>query len=349
MAGHPQEKFVVLTQGYSNPVTAKTGASFIRYRTEDVLAVLDAEHAGKSAAEILDAGPNIPVVATLEEVPEANALLIGTAPTGGRLPEAWRTVVQGALRKGMHVVSGLHDFLGDDPELSSLAAECGATITDVRRNSEQDVSQGEPLGNVSLRIHTMGNDCSLGKMVVTIELDRALRKQGHDSKFLATGQTGIMISGDGVPIDRVIADFVSGAAEKLVLRNKQHEFLLIEGQGSLAHPMYSAVTLGLLHGCQPQGLILCYEAGREYMGGVKGRRLVSLAQLRQACETIGRLVHPTEAIGVAMNGRNLSVEEAEIEKQRVHDELGLPVCDVFRDGPEALVQAILNLRERLPS
>jgi uncharacterized NAD-dependent epimerase/dehydratase family protein len=349
MSSRPAARFVVLTQGFSDPVTAKTGASFIRYREQDVLAVLDAENAGKMALEILGAGPHIPVIRSLDEVPAADTLLIGTAPTGGRMPEAWRAIVRSALQRGLNIVSGLHDFLGDDPELQAIAESKGVTITDVRRNAEKDVSVGQPLGNECLRIHTMGNDCSLGKMVVTIELDKALRAKGHNSKFLATGQTGIMISGDGVPIDCVVADFVSGAAEKLVIRNQHHDILLIEGQGSLAHPMYSSVTLGLMHGCQPQGLILCYEVGRQSMGGVKGRQLVSLTQLRHACETIGRLVHPTSAIGVAMNGRKTSAAEAETEKQRVRDETGLPVCDVFRDGPDVLVQAIEDLRGSLRS
>ena len=338
-------RFVILTEGYSNPVTAKTGASVIRYRQSDVCAVLDAEHAGKKASEILGAGDNIPVVRSLADAPDANALLIGTAPTGGKLPDRWRATISEALKAGLDVVSGLHDFLADDPTFAALAKESGATITDVRRNSETGVSIGQPLGNENLRIHTVGHDCSIGKMVVTLELERALKERGADAKFLATGQTGIMIAGEGVPIDTVVADFVAGAAERLVLRSKQHEILLVEGQGSLAHPMYSAVTLGLMHGSQPQGLILCFEAGREECGGIPGRKLQSLTTLKHVYETVARIVHPTEVIGVAMNGRKLTPEQAETEKARVRDELELPICDVFRDGPDELVQAVLAFKE----
>ena len=145
----------------------------------------------------------------------------------------------------------------------------------------------------------------------------------------------------------MVADFVAGAAERLVLGSKQHDILLIEGQGSLAHPMYSAVTLGLLHGSQPQALILCFEAGREEHGGIAGRKLRSLPELRTAYETVGRLVHPTEVIGIAMNGRRLSADEAETEKARVREEMGLPICDVFRDGPDELATAVLNFKEQL--
>ena len=344
-------RLIVLTEGFSNPVTAKTGASVIRYREPDVVAVLDAENAGKSARDLLGVGDDIPVVARLSDAPHANALLIGTAPTGGKLPSRWRAAIGEALTAGLDVISGLHDFLSDDDEFASLATQHGATITDIRKQarSEKGVSIGQPLGNDYLRVHTVGHDCSIGKMLVTLELERALLAAGHDAKFLATGQTGIMVSGEGVPIDTVVADFVAGAAERLVLSNQDHDILLIEGQGSLAHPMYSAVTLGLLHGSQPQALIMCYEAGRSECGGIPGRKLHSLTTLHHAYETAARLVHPTEVIGVAMNGRNLSAEEAEREKQRVREEVGLPVCDVVRDGPGELMQAVLDFQEKLVS
>lgn len=345
----PTRRFIILTEGFSNPVTAKTGTSMIRYCEDQVVAVLDAEHAGKTAVDILGVGDRIPVIAKLSEAPAANSLLIGTAPTGGKLPERWRATIAEALRKGLNVVSGLHDFIGEDVEFAALASESGATITDVRRNSESAVSVGQPLGDENLRVHTVGHDCSIGKMVVTLELERALQANGHDAKFLATGQTGIMVSGEGTPIDTVVGDFVAGAAERLVLRNKHHEILLIEGQGSLAHPMYSAVTLGLLHGSQPQGLVLCYEAGREECGGIPGRQLHDLKTLKTAYETVARLVHPSDVIGVAINGRRLNEQQAKVEKARVRDEMELPVCDVFRDGPGELVQAVLDLKRKLLS
>ena len=346
---HPKRKIVILTDGYSNPVTAKTAASVIRYREDEVVAVLDAAHVGKMAAEVLGVGARTPFIASLDDAADADTLLIGTAPKGGRIPPAWRPYVVQAIQRGMTIVSGLHDFLADDPELATVASDRGVQLVDLRRNDEGQVATGQPLGDDCLRIQTVGNDCCVGKMVVAIELAKALHERGSDAKFLATGQTGMMIAGEGVPIDCVVADFVSGAAERLVLRNKQHAMLLIEGQGSLAHPMYSAVTLGLLHGCQPQGLILCYEAGRRYCGGVDGRALVSLSALKVAYETAGRLLHPTQVIGVAMNGRTITSKQAEEEKLRVRQELGLPVCDVLRDGPDVLLKAIDDLRESISS
>jgi uncharacterized NAD-dependent epimerase/dehydratase family protein len=181
-------------------------------------------------------------------------------------------------------------------------------------------------------------------MVVAIELVRALRQQGHDAKFVATGQTGIMIEGDGCPVDCVVADFVNGAAEKLVLANQHHDFIIVEGQGSLAHPKYSAVTLGLLHGIAPQGMILCYEAGRETYGGLPDIPLRPLDELVDVYETMASLIEPSRVVAVAMNSRRLSREEAEQERKRVASQLKLPVCDVFLDGAQSLVESVLALR-----
>jgi uncharacterized NAD-dependent epimerase/dehydratase family protein len=193
----------------------------------------------------------------------------------------------------------------------------------------------------------VGQDCCVGKMLVAVELCRAMQALGHDAKFVASGQTGIMIEGDGVPIDRVIADFVNGAIEKQVLAHQHHEMLFIEGQGSLSHPKYSAVTLGLLHGCAPHGMIMCYEAGREGVHGMEYVPLTPLPKLVEVFETMANLISPSKVIGVAVNTRRLSADDAEAERERVRAELGLPVCDVIRNGPEELIQAILSMKPEL--
>src|SRR5690606_3090527 len=175
------------------------------------------------------------------------------APQGGKLPGPMRKAVLDAIGRGMTVESGLHDFLKDDPEFSAAAANSGAKIIDVRSNRERDVAKRIGIDERCLRIHTVGNDCCVGKMVVSLEVAESLKAKGRDAVFVATGQTGIMISGAGCPVDCVVADFINGAVEKLVLANQQHEIMVIEGQGSLSHPAYSAVTLGLLHGAMPDG------------------------------------------------------------------------------------------------
>lgn len=338
---------VILTEGHSEPITAKTAVSVIRYCPSEVVAVFDRGQAGRTSAELLGVGDGIPVIGDLDRAQDANTLIVGIAPSGGRIPESWRPILLDAARRGWDIVSGLHQFLGDDSEFAKVAEQHGATLVDVRRNSERDVAMRKGIREDCLRIQTVGNDCCVGKMVAAIEVVSGLQARDQDAQFVATGQTGIMIAGAGCPVDCVVSDFVNGAAEKLILANQDHDILLIEGQGSLAHPKYSAVTLGLLHGCMPHGLIMCYEATRDACHGMEYVSLVSLSHLKSVYETMANLMNPCRVIGVAMNSRLLGDDEAERERQRVRDELGLPVCDVFRHGPDELVQAVLDLKAEL--
>jgi uncharacterized NAD-dependent epimerase/dehydratase family protein len=185
-------------------------------------------------------------------------------------------------------------------------------------------------------------------MLASVEITIGLKARGYDAKFVATGQTGIMIEGDGCPVDCVVSDFVNGAVEKLVLANQHHDILLVEGQGSLSHPRYSAVTLGLLHGCVPHGMILVYEAGRRTVLGMDYVPLTPLRTIVEVNEMMARLAMPkSRVIGVAMNSRLLGPDEAETERERVRREVGVPVCDVIRHGPGDLVDAVLALRQEL--
>lgn len=336
-------KIITLTEGHSNPHTAKTACSLIRYRPEEVVAVLDRTQRGKTSGEVLGVG-DVPIVGALAEAPEANTLLMGIAPPGGKIPDTWRPIILEALQRKMNIVSGLHDFISDDPEFAAAARQAGVTIYDVRKNKEKSIARRVGLNDSCLRIHTVGHDCSIGKMVTSIEIANGLKKRGHDAKFVATGQTGIMVEGDGLPVDCIVADFVSGAAEKLVLLNQHHEIMVIEGQGSLVHPSYSGVTLSLLHGCFPHGLVMCYEVGRDCVAGIEHVKLPSLAELIKMYEMMAGFVRPCPVIGVAMNSRNVSLEAAHEERKRVSDELGLPVVDVFRHGADELVDAVLKLQ-----
>ncbi len=337
-------KIVCLTEGHTEPHAGKTAANVVRYRREEVVALLDSTQAGKLSGELLDVG-DAPIVASLSEAPEADTLVLGIAPPGGKIPANWRPIILEAIRRKMDVVSGLHDFLNDDPEFASAAEEAGVSLVDIRRNTEKTIARRVGLRPDCLRVHTVGHDCSIGKMLVSVELTRALQARGHDAKFIATGQTGIMIEGDGLPLDCIVADFVSGAAEKLVLANQHHDILLVEGQGSLVHPSYSGVTLSLLHGCAPQALILCYEIGRETVTGVESVRIPPLAEIKRIYEVMANVHQPCKIIGIAMNSRRVSAEEADRERERVRAEFGLPVCDVIRHGPDELVDAIVAFRD----
>jgi D-glutamate N-acetyltransferase len=340
-------RLVILTEGRTEPIAAKTAACVIRYGTDEVVALLDSTQVGKTAQELLGVGGAIPVVGRLDDAASANTLLVGIAPSGGKVPPAWRPVLLEAIGRGWDVVSGLHDFLCDDPELAAAAVEHGVRLIDVRKNDERDVATGADFRDGCLRIQTVGQDCSCGKMVVAVEVVRALLKRGHDAKFIATGQTGILLEGDGCPVDRVISDFLNGAVEKQVLANEHHEILVVEGQGFLTHPRYSPVTLGLLHGARPQGLILCYEAARPHVMGMPGVQLTPLAELRELYEKIALPHSPARVIGVGLNSRLLAAEDAEKERERVRAELGVPVCDVFRHGPDELAGAVLSLQSAL--
>ena len=342
----PDRRIVILTEGHSGALSAKTASCVVRYRADEVVALLDSTQAGKTAQELLEVGGDIPAIASLREAPSANTLLIGIAPMGGKLPPPWKAIVLEAIDRGMSIVSGLHDFLADDEDIRTRAAARQVDVHDVRKNNEKDVAGRLELRDDCLRIHTVGHDCSVGKMVASIEVARELQRMGHDAKFVATGQTGIMIEGDGCPVDCVVSDFLNGAAEKLVIANQHHEILLIEGQGSLAHPRYSAVTAGLLHGCLPHGLIMVYEPGRETIGGMPHVPLTPLPRLMETYLSLATLHGPSEFVGVAMNGRLLSPDEAVDERERMSRELGLVVCDVFRDGARPLAEAVLVQRER---
>jgi uncharacterized NAD-dependent epimerase/dehydratase family protein len=342
-----KRRIVILTDGHTNPVTAKTASCVVRYKPEEVVALLDTTQPGRTSQELLGVGGDIPVVARLADARDPNTLLIGIAPSGGKLPAAWRQILLEAVERGMNIVSGLHDFIGNDSEIAAAAARRGVEIHDVRKNNERDVANRRNLREDCLRIHTIGQDCSVGKMLASVEITLGLKARGYDAKFIATGQTGIMIEGDGCPVDCVVSDFVNGAVEKQVLANQHHEILVVEGQGSLSHPRYSAVTAGLLHGCVPHGMIMVYEAGRKNVSGMEYMPLTPLAKLVEAYEMFASLAMPSRVIGVAVNSRLLAPDDAERERDRVRRELGVPACDVIRNGPGDLVNAVLALRQEL--
>ena len=294
----------------------------------------------QTGQEVLGVGGSIPCVASLGEV-DADTLLLGIAPAGGRMPASWRVVIREAITRGYEIVSGLHFFLGDDEEFRSLAARHGAKIQDLRRPpANPDVSRNLARKTPCFRVHTVGHDCGVGKMLVAIEVAEELQNRGRRARFIATGQTGIMISGRGVHVDAVVSDFVAGSIEAEVLEFQNEEFLLIEGQGSLFHPMYSGVTLGLLHGCAPQAMILCIDPTRTEVRHCDCS-LPLLEEAVQIYESMANLITPSSVIGIALNTSTLSAGEAEDELERTRETIGLPATDVIRSGAAPLVEAVL--------
>ncbi len=340
-------RIALLTDGFSSPFLGKTAISLIRYRGDDIAAVIDREHSGKQASDLFGVGQGVPVLADVDSIDDCDAVYVGIAPPGGRLPESWRAIIKSALRRGLDVVSGLHDFLSEDPEYVAEAAASGAHLVDVRRNEYKLTGKAHHFRRGNVRVHTVGQDCSLGKMVTALEVQRGLQAAGHTAKFLATGQTGIMVNGEGVPVDCVVSDFVNGAAEALAAAHEDADFSIIEGQGSVSHPAFSAVTVGLLHGAAPDGLIYCYEAGRTHVKGLDHRPLAPPEAQMRVLDALANLHHPCHFIGVAVNTRHLNDRQAVEELRHAEQRFGLPACDVYRDGAEKLVRACIELRREV--
>ena len=274
---------------------------------------------------------------------------MSVALPGGKLPQSFKEVMLEAISKKMNIISCGHEFISDDPDLVIAAKSANVSLTDIRKNNERDVAHRKGIRANCLRILMVGNDCSLGKMVTSLELARALQKKGHDAKFVATGQTGILIEGDGIPIDAVVGDYINGAAEKLILQNQHHDILIVEGQGSIVHPRYSSVTLGLLHGSLPQGMIMCYEVGREFVHNMPGIKIPPMDVVIRLFEEMASVMFPSKVIGFALNSKNVSEIEAEKERKRIKEQFGLPACDVVRHGPEELLDAIIRFKKEVIS
>ncbi|MFI5372119.1 MAG: DUF1611 domain-containing protein [Candidatus Eisenbacteria bacterium] len=349
MLGRPR-RLVILAEGRFTPLDAKTAVGVLRYRPEEVAAVLDSTRAGRTAHQCVGTGGATPVVATLTEAATrgADTLMIGVAPQGGRLPAAWRDTVLEALGRGWDVVAGLHDFLADDPELAAAARTHGATLIDARRPPDRTPIATRRAAEVdALVVLTVGSDCNVGKMTAALELTGALQRSGTRAAFVATGQTGIFCADRGIAVDAVRADFVAGFTEEMVLAAAADaDVVVVEGQGSLHHPGYSGVTLGLLHGACPTAMVFCHEAGRETVRRPGGLRdpgdpvIPPLPELVRVYELAAGWVHPARVVGVALNTLALEPAAAREAVTRAARETGLPVCDPVRDDAALLADAV---------
>lgn len=272
----------------------------------------------------------------------ARTLVLGIANAGGRMGDQMIRDAIAALEAGLNVASGLHDRLALHPEIQAASAATNRQVFDVREPpSDLRVGTGHP--RAGRRLLTVGTDCSVGKMYTTLALERELRARGVKADFRATGQTGIFIAQSGVPIDAVVADFISGAAETISPPRSDGGWDLIEGQGSLFHPSFAGVSLGLLHGAQPDALVLCHEVGRPYMRGIPGRSLPGLRQCLAANLEAAKLTAPDViGVGVALNTSRLSEEEANRACAEVEDNLGLPCQDPIAMGVERIADRLLS-------
>ncbi|MBG6163356.1 putative NAD-dependent epimerase/dehydratase family protein [Labrenzia sp. EL_195] len=269
----------------------------------------------------------------------AKTLVIGAVNAGGRLPDHWIASIVEALDSGLDIASGLHVRLGDISEIREAADRNNAQLHDVRHNS-MTFATGKGTKRSGKRILAVGTDCSVGKKYTALAMDRAMSERGYKSSFCATGQTGIFISGRGISLDAVVADFISGAAEWLSPETEEDHWQIVEGQGSLFHPSFAGVTLGLLHGSQPDGFIVCHEPTRTKMRGVE-TPLPTIEQVIETTIQLGRLTNPAiQCIGIAVNTAALEDDEALAFLAKVGEKHGLPATDPVRYGMEAIVDKV---------
>ncbi len=272
----------------------------------------------------------------------ARTLILGIANAGGVMDAAIVADVVAALEAGLHVASGLHVRLREQPVIAETAARLGRKLFDVR-DPPPNLPIGKGVRREGRRLLTVGTDCSVGKMYATLAIEREMHRRGYQADFRATGQTGILIAGGGVPVDAVISDFLAGSVEWLAPARSDGGWDLIEGQGSLFHPSFAGVSLGLLHGAQPDALVLCHEPNRPHMRGLKGRPMPDLAECLEENLRVAKVTSPdVQAVGVALNTSRLPAEEARRTCEQVSQQLGLPCTDPIRDGVAPIVGRLVE-------
>ena len=335
-----EKRYVILAEGKSDdPHYGKTARGVIRYGPHPVVAMVDSTRAGETYR-------GVPIVATVDDAIPFNptTALVGVATQGGRFPPEWRDLLRSSISNGLDVENGLHEFLTEDEELSELARRHQVELRDLRRPpADLTVPSGENLQLAAKVVLTVGSDCAIGKKTVAVELDLEARRRGLASMFVPTGQTGIAIAGWGIAVDAVVADFLAGAAERLVVEGAARggELLFVEGQGSIVHPAYSGVTLGLLHGAAPHAYVLCHKAGATVVEGYPDHPLPPLTEIVELYERMSLPARPARVAALALNTAALGDDEARAAIAEVRAETGLLTDDPVRFGSGPLLEAVL--------
>ena len=334
----PERRYAIFVEGSFASRHAKTAHGLLRYGRDEVVTVVDSTLAGKRVLDVMpELGRDAPIVGSLGEaiVLSPTSILVGLAPAGGRLPGEWMDTLRAAADAGLEIVSGLHQRLA--PEFPNKP------VWDVRE-PPQDIPlfSGEGFKVEPKVALTVGTANAIGKMTSTLEVQRAAKAGGVTTQFVATGQTGIIIAGWGICVDAVVSDFVAGASEQLVLEAARRDphLIVVEGQGSLGHPAYSGVTLGLLHGSCADCLILCADASEEEV--VPGVPRPAPAHAARLYEEVAALVKPAPVVAVSVNTKGLGEAEAEEYVTRVAEETGLPAADPFRTSAAPILEAVLD-------
>jgi uncharacterized NAD-dependent epimerase/dehydratase family protein len=335
------KRYLVLAEGRSGDEHyGKTMRGIVNYGPHPVVAILDSTRAGETYREI-------PIVGTVAEAMPLGptTAAVGVATQGGRFPPEWRELLKESIRAGLDLESGLHEHISADRELTALATEHGVELRDLRKPpSDLSVPTGENLQVPATIVLTVGSDCAIGKKTVAVELDLAARRRGLKSVFVPTGQTGIWIAGWGIAIDAVVSDFLAGAAERLVIEGAARggELLWVEGQGSLVHPAYSGVTMGLMHGAAPHAYVLVHKARATHTEGYPDHPLPPLPELIELHERASLPLRRAKVAAIALHTGELEEGAARAEIAEVAAETGLPVDDPVRFGADPLLDAVLG-------
>lgn len=338
-------RYLIFSEGQFGTPASKTGNSVIRYSGPNVAAVLDSRLAGKTVQDILGYGGDIPVVSSVDEgiARGADSLMVGIAVAGSELPPDARKAIRLSIDRGLHIWNGLHTFVADDPELGPLAKLKGVEVHDVRRPpADLPVGAGRVRDLEQTVVLAVGSDANLGKMTVMLQLRDAMKARGMRVSFAPTGQTGIFIDGWGVCVDAVVADFIAGASEAVTIQGaKDNDIVLVEGQGSILHPGYSGVSLGLLHGSLPHALIACHMPTRKTFRHNAWLPIPPIEDVIALHEALANPLRPVKTIGVSLNTVEMSDRDARAEIDRIAELTGLPTTDPVRYSTDPLVEAVV--------
>ncbi len=322
----------------------KTGNMLIRYKPESVSCIIDSDKAGLKAQDVLSYGGNIPVVTNFDEAQqfEPNTIVIGSAPQGGFITEVYRKELRSAIKYGCDIYSGMHQFLNDDEELSLLANEKGTKIYDLRRPpNPPHFSKGSWKDRKTKVLLIVGTDCDTGKMTTAWEISERLRKKGKNIEFIGTGQTGILLSGHGIPVDAVIGDFMAGEIEHAIDQiNEDKDLIIVEGQGSLTNMYYAGVTLGLLHGSMPDYMVMTDEPKRKL--DVTGYKMASISSVMDLHISLMNNFKQSKFLGINLLTLHMNEDDALKTIQDVEKKFQIPATDLIRFGNRKLIDNIIE-------
>ncbi len=333
--------YAILAEGTFSYLFAKTGNALIRYLPDDVVGVIDSRYHGSTAQEVIGFGGDIPVVKSIDQLIQfkPDTLVLGNAPQGGRISEPYKREIVKSINHGLNVISGMHEFISDDPFYKDLAKENGIRITDLRKPpSPYNFPKKTWMDRTVPVVLTIGSDCDSGKMTTSWELVKLLNNEGIDARFIGTGQTGILLSGQGVPIDAVVSDFMAGEIEYVIDQNLDAELIIVEGQGSLVNMLYSGVTLGLVHGAMPDYYIMCHEPTRTH--DVSNYPIPGMEYMLDLYTSVMKPFKSTEVVGMNLITHSMNDADAKAIIGEYNSTYHIPATDIVRFGGDPIVRRL---------